>query len=153
MLFVWIGAQVGDNWAKATFGVNSVSHIDTEKNAIPEKDTKESRMLRKLIEYVHENRPRHMKVRDTVTTNTHCISSPDNAHSPGRQARAVVSQVSRRRQVASVCESELRRLSLPHSSRDTRNPLLNTLRLHSARCLSRLSLFARVVLRGALLAL
>lgn len=68
MLFVWIGAQVADDWAKATFGVNGVSHIDTEKNAIPEKDTKESRMLRKLIEYVHEDRPRRMKVVDRVAT-------------------------------------------------------------------------------------
>ena len=63
MLFVWIGAQVSDEWAKAVFGARTVAHIDTEKCAIPWKDTKESNILRKVIDYVHKGRSRRMKVR------------------------------------------------------------------------------------------
>jgi hypothetical protein len=62
MCFVWIGTQVAASWAQQAFGASTVAAIDTEKQVIPEKDTVESRMLRRAIEFVHVGRARRMKV-------------------------------------------------------------------------------------------
>jgi len=45
------------------FGAQAVTQIDTEKQWLPEKDTEASRIVRKVIDYIHVGRQRRMKVR------------------------------------------------------------------------------------------
>lgn len=109
VLFVWIGAQVSDEWAKAVFGARTVAHIDTEQCTIPWKDTKESNVLRKLIDYVHRGRSRRMKVhRINSAYYSDYMPFLDCVDTTGRQTGVVVPQIPDGGQVICVEQSQLR---------------------------------------------
>uniref|UniRef100_A0A914VCD2 Protein transport protein Sec24C n=1 Tax=Plectus sambesii TaxID=2011161 RepID=A0A914VCD2_9BILA len=62
VMFLWIGLGCPQPWVHDVFGVAAVTHIDTEKQTLPEKDNATSRALRRLIDHLHRDRPRRMKL-------------------------------------------------------------------------------------------
>jgi len=61
-MFLWLGMALSSQWVQSVFGVPSVVQVDTDRVALPILDTPLNNRITNIINRIHAERHRYMKV-------------------------------------------------------------------------------------------
>lgn len=61
-MFLWLGMSLSSQWIQHVFGVSSLAQVDTDRIALPVLDTPLNNRIRNIINQIHAERHRCMRV-------------------------------------------------------------------------------------------